>query len=224
MRKTWKDARDKAKVPQGVVRSVSMGDSIDDFYKKSQAGLKPLIQGGEALKKTLGTYVAGVEKKYPDWVKWIKANIEKDLTDALSRARRDEQKLLALQTAIDQGASPGDIEGPRNLLLTLESTKPWDEASKDLMALLAGAISSWEGLVGKIDALKLEVKLASKEEDAKKVFCADSWRFHLGTLNKIAQTKTKEDFMQQSKYAQEISQDVNCSMNGMEAGIKALLG
>jgi hypothetical protein len=81
MRKTWTDARDKAKVKKGAVSGVSIGDAIDAVVKAEAKGYNAAHKASEALAAALGKYKTKLAKTNPDLVKWIDATLLKQIKD-----------------------------------------------------------------------------------------------------------------------------------------------
>ena len=89
MRKTWTDARDKAKVKKGAVSGVSIGDAIEAVVKAEAKGYNAVFKATEALAVAFGKYKAKLAKSNPDLIKVIDNTFLKEIKEYQGQVRAD---------------------------------------------------------------------------------------------------------------------------------------
>jgi hypothetical protein len=173
-RKAWTDARDKgpAKVKQGAVRGVSMGDSIDKVHKAGLKGYRPLLAATDALRKDVKTYQTKGGKSVAGVAGFLK-KLSDDI-DALEKAAKADVatlgKLNPYMVNFHQLAVPGAplIAQWQNAgtLMQRDTTGKltWTEAAAEvkLYAQVPKVIKLWQDAITYLDGITFRLTLPGK--------------------------------------------------------------
>jgi hypothetical protein len=79
-REKWKTERDGKHVPKGAVSGVDMGGALQKFHEEHAKGLTQGLAECKKLQVTVNKYLAGIEKKYPEFHASVKTRLLGNVT------------------------------------------------------------------------------------------------------------------------------------------------